>query len=169
MLCAYTRSISERTIAAFVKRDQTPFTNTAWISLLHTLSPFIPYFLPELISSCSVTVLLVPEKLSHTERVLIACHASEKAGFSSNVLQHVHLTDGKIEAAETGQRWECCIKSPLCWGAWQRWGAKETSVEHCLARCIIITTLVVKFPVSSCAVLAEVLKGKASEQILHSD
>lgn len=103
MLCAYTRYISERAVAAFVKWDQTSFTNTASISLLHTLS-FILHFLPVLISSCSVTVLLMPKKLSHTERVLTACHASEKAALSSNMLQDVHLTDGKVEAAETGQR-----------------------------------------------------------------
>lgn len=51
MLCAYTRYISEGAKAAFVKWDQTPLTNIAWISLLHTLSPFILHFLPELISS----------------------------------------------------------------------------------------------------------------------
>lgn len=110
----------------------------------------------------------MPVKLSHTERVLTACHASEKAAFSSNMLQHVHLTDGKVEAAVSGQRWECCFKSPLYWGAWQGWRAKEPSVEQCLAMCIIITALVAKFSVSSCAVLAAVLKSKALEQILPS-
>lgn len=164
----HTPGISQKGIAAFVKWDQTPFTNTEWISLLHALSPFILHFLPELISSYSVIVLLVPKNLSHTERVLTACHACEKAEFSSSVLQHVHLTDSKVEAAETRQGWECCFKGPLCWGAWQAWCAKEPSVEQCLAMCIIITALADKFPVSSCAVLAAVLKSKAAEQILHS-
>lgn len=69
-----------------------------------------------------------------------------------------YLTDEKVEAAETGQRWECCFKSPLCWGAWQAWCAKE----QCLGMCTIITALVAKFPVSSCAVLAVVLRSGAN-------
>lgn len=41
-------------------------------------------------------------------------------------------------------------------------------MEQCLAMCSIITALVAKFSVSSCAVLAAVLKSQASEQILRS-
>lgn len=97
-------------------------------NVVHAPSPYILHFLPELVSFCLATIFLMPKKLGNRESVLIASCACEKGAFSSDVLRHVHLADGKVEAAVTRQGWECHCESPLCWGAWQGWHAKEPSV-----------------------------------------
>lgn len=137
-------------------------------NIVHTTCPYILHFLPELVSFCLATVFLMPKKLGNTESVLIASCACEKGAFSSDVLQHIHLADGNVEAAVTRQGWICHCKGPLCWRAWQGWHAREPSVEQCLAMCIVITGLVAKFSVNSCTVLMAVLKSKVSEQTLHA-
>lgn len=143
---------------------QTSFTYVTWISLLHTPSPYIPHFLSELIYLCLARILLMPKKLDNTESVLLSCCACEKVALSGDTLQHVHLADEKVEAAVTGQGWECRCKSPSRWGVWWGWHAKEPGVEQCLAMCIVITAFVAKFSVNSCTVLTVVLKSEASEQ-----